>query len=125
MIKQRKRNTAVKTLLANYCNKRSGKVTESVQELLRRFPYLDWSQQKKIAQAILTSGTKTQRHQICQKLLNTWDDSFEPLVRQLWEQYHHKNSERLVVEFSPLDYVQQHMTDITRQMEQDSCLLQI
>ena len=54
----KKRNTPIATLTKNFVNKRSGKVTESREEIQRRFDYLDWKDQKKIILAFLDSGKK-------------------------------------------------------------------
>jgi len=44
----KKRNTPVATLIKNYLNKKSGKVSESREEIQKRFDYLDWKDQKSI-----------------------------------------------------------------------------
>ena len=41
---KKKRNCPVATLIKNFKDKKSGKVTASRNELQRRFDYLDWSQ---------------------------------------------------------------------------------
>ena len=41
--KTQKRNTPIATLIKNYTNKKSGKVSESRNEIQRRFEHLDWT----------------------------------------------------------------------------------
>ena len=42
------RNNPIATVIKNYTNKKSGKVTDSRNEIQRRFLGLDWKDQKKI-----------------------------------------------------------------------------
>ena len=86
MFEQKKRNTPTVTLIKNYQNKRGGKVGEARKEIKRRFDYLDWVHQKKILAAFLESG-KADREWVYPKLLSNWDHSFEPKVKEVWEQY--------------------------------------
>lgn len=67
-----KRNTPVEILIQNYIDKKSGKVSESKKELMKRFKYLDWDDQKTIALAFLSSS-KTDRNWMYPKLLNLWE----------------------------------------------------
>ena len=65
----KKRNTPIATLIKNYINKKSGKVSDSRNEIQRRFDYLDWKDQKKIVLAFLESG-KTDRQWAYSKTLD-------------------------------------------------------
>ena len=113
MIRQgRKRNTPVATLIKNYVNKKSGKVTDSRQEIQRRFDYLDWKDQKKIISAFLESG-KTDRQWAYSKALNYWDESFVPRIKELWEQLHEKMCSRVVIHHFPLEYLSQNIDKFT------------
>ncbi len=71
----RKRNAPIATLIKNFVNKRSGKVTESREEIQRRFDYLDWKDQKKIILVFLDAGKKD-RQWAYSKTLDYWDKSF-------------------------------------------------
>ena len=55
--KRKKRNAPIATLIKNYINKKSGKVTESREEIKWRFNWLDWKDQKRILSAFLDSET--------------------------------------------------------------------
>ena len=68
----KKRNTPIATLIKNYINKNSGKVSDSRNEIQRRFDYIDWKDQKKIVLAFLESG-KTDRQWAYSKALDYWD----------------------------------------------------
>jgi len=100
----RKRNTAVATLIKNYSNKHSGKVSESRKEIQVRFDHLDWKDQKKIILAFLDS-CKSDRQWIYRKLYENWDKSFESKVREIWESYREPMCAWSVIRFFPPDYV--------------------
>ena len=110
--KERKRNTPIATLIKNYTNKKSGKVPESRKEIQRRFDYLDWKDQKKIMQAFLESG-KTDRLWVYTKLLDNWDKSFEPRVKELWEQSHEGIIFWVVTHHFPTKYLSENIDKFT------------
>ena len=70
------RNNPIATVIKNYTNKKSGKVTEARNEIQRRFFGLDWKDQKKIVAAFLDSGV-SDRDWAYSRLLDLWDASFE------------------------------------------------
>ena len=110
--KERKRNTPVATLIKNYINKKSGKVPESRKEIRRRFDYLDWKDQKKIMHAFLESG-KTDRLWAYSKLVDNWDKSFEPRIKELWEQSHEGIISWVVTHHFPTKYLSQNIDKFT------------
>ena len=104
----RKRNTPIVTLLKNYSNKKSGKVTESRNEIQTRFDYLDWKDQKKIILAFLESG-KTDRQWAYLKALDYWDKAFEPKIKELWEELHERKCSWVVTRHFPKEYLQRNI----------------
>ena len=110
--KEKKRNTPIATLIKNYVNKKSGKVADSRGEIQTRFDYLDWKDQKKIISAFLESG-KTDRQWAYSKMLNYWDKSFEPKVKELWEQLHEDKCSWVVIRHFPLKYLSQNIDKFT------------
>ena len=110
--KERKRNTPIATLIKNYINKKSGKVPESRKEIQRRFDHLDWKDQKKIMQAFLESG-KGDRLWAYSKLVGNWDKSFEPRIKELWEQSHEGKSSWVVIRYFPTKYLSQNIDKFT------------
>lgn len=108
--RKKKRNTPVVTLIRNYKDKKSGKVTVSREEIQWRFKCLDWKDQKIILVAFLNSG-KVDREWAYSQLLDNWDDSFMPLIIELWETYHETKCSWLVIRYSPLEYVKKHMNE--------------
>ena len=80
------RNRPIATLLKWYADKGSGKVTDARKEILRRFDYLDWRVQKRIALAFLQGG-KSDREWAYRKIYRLWDKCFQEPVRRLWEEH--------------------------------------
>ncbi len=99
-----KKNTPVKRLLKDYINKKSGRVTVSRDELERRVSYLDFPDQKRIVMAFLES-CPTDRRWACRCLMNFWDKSFAPKVKEMWERYHEMLCGWVVMKHLPDDYV--------------------
>lgn len=109
---KKKRNTPITTLIRNYINKKSGKVSDSREEIQWRFNGLDWKDQKRILNAFLESG-KADREWAYGKVLDYWDESFLPKVKELWETYHEYKCSWLVIRYFPLDYISEHIDDFT------------
>ncbi len=110
--KQRKKNTPIATLTRNYINKKSGKVSKSREEIKWRFNALDWKDQKKILPAFLDSCA-SDREWAYGKLLDFWDESFLPKVKELWETSHEYKCSWLVIRHFPLEYITGHMDEFT------------
>ena len=109
---KRKRNTPIATLIRNYLNKKSGKVSESRDEIKWRFDYLDWKDQKKILIAFLDS-CMSDREWAYSKLLDNWDKTLEPKVKELWEKYHENKCSWSVIRYFPLEYISEHIDSFT------------
>lgn len=107
---KRKRNAPIATLIKNYVNKKSGKVSVSREEIKWRFNHLDWKDQKKILNAFLDSGM-SDREWAYTKLLDYWDESFAPKVKELWDTCHEYRCSWLVIRYFPLDYITTHMDE--------------
>ena len=107
-----RRNTPIATLIKDYINKKSGKVSDSRKEILWRFKYLDWKDQKKIILAFLDSG-KTDRQWAYSTMLDYWDKSFEPKVKELWEQLHEERCSWAVIRHFPVKYLSQNLEQFT------------
>ena len=108
----KKRNTPIATLISQYEDKRSGKVMESREEIQWRFDALDWEDQQHILSDFLESG-KLDRAWACSALCDLWDPSFEPKIKELWEQYHEDVCKWVVIRHMPEGYIVQHMHEFT------------
>lgn len=113
---RKKRNTPIATLIKNYSDKRSGKVSVSRKEIQWRFGALDWKDQKRILAAFLEAG-KEDRHWAYKQLLDCWDSSLEDKIKELWELYHEQRCKWVVIRYLPLDYVRQNMQDFTEKRD--------
>lgn len=111
-LKVKKRNTPIATLIKNFIDKKSGKVTDSRKEILQRFDYLDWKDQKKIMAAFLDSG-KSDRQWAYMKVLDNWDPTFQPKVMQLWDELHENRCAWVIIRHFPLEYLSQNIDKFT------------
>ena len=107
-----KRNTPIVTLIRNYVNKKSGKVSVSREEIKWRFDHLDWKDQKKILFAFMDSGI-SDREWAYSKMLDNWDDSFQPKVKELWETYHEYKCSWSIIRYFPLEYIKENISEFT------------
>ena len=102
------RNNPIATVIKNYMNKKSGKVSVSRDEIQRRFLGLDWKDQKKILAAFLNAG-QTDRHWAYSRLLDLWDASLEPKVLELWETYHEERCAWVIIRHFPKEFLKKHI----------------
>ena len=98
------RNKRISTLIKWFVERKKGKVVESRQEIQQRFESLDWSDQKKIILAFLSSG-KADRLWIYPHLLKYWDDEFIPIVKEVFEKYHEDTCKWAIIRYFPTNYL--------------------
>lgn len=106
------KNNPIATVIKNYIDKKSGKVSESRREIQRRFFGLDWKDQKKILLAFLDSSP-SDRNWAYTRVLDYWDPSFEPKMKELWETYHEYRCSWAVIRYFPQDYIIEHLSEFT------------
>lgn len=111
--KRLRHNRPAATLLKEFCNKKSGKVTDARKELQRRFDGLDWPLQKKIITAHLESG-KSDRQWAYSILIPHWDDCFTEMVAKLWEQYHENRCAWTIIRRMPEQYLLDHFEELDK-----------
>lgn len=102
------RNNPIATVIKNYVNKKSGKVTDSRNEIQRRFFGLDWKNQKKIMAAFLDAGV-SDRNWAYSRLLDLWDAAFEPQVLKLWQTYHEEKCAWVIIRHFPKEFIKNHV----------------
>ena len=102
------RNNPIATVIKNYVNKKSGKVTGSRNEIKRRFFGLDWKDQKKIMATFLDSSV-SDRNWAYSRLLDLWDVSFEQKIQQLWETYHEEKCAWVIIRHFPKEFIKNHV----------------
>ena len=101
---QPQKNEPISNLLKQFTDKRSGKVAISRPKLQDRFDKQDFQSQRKILNAFL-AGSKKDRVWAYKKLKRNWDAFFADDIKALWEKYHDKDCERVVIRFLPTDYI--------------------
>lgn len=101
---QPQKNESISSLLKQYADKKSGKVGVSRPKLQDRFDKQDFQVQRKILKAFL-AGAKRDREWAYKKLSGNWDAFFADDIKALWEEYHDKDCERVVLRFLPEDYI--------------------
>ncbi len=109
--KPKRHNRPIAKLIKDFENKKSGRVTESRKEIMHRFDHLDWSQQKKIIHLFLVSG-KADRVWASRKIYDYWDDSFMPVVKDLWERLNEERLAWVIIKFFPKDYLKQNFSKL-------------
>ena len=102
------KNNPIATVIRNYINKKSGKVTTARDEIQRRFFGLDWKDQKKILAAFLDAG-QADRNWAYSRLLDLWDASFEAKVHELWEAYHEERCAWVIIRHFPVDFIRNNV----------------
>ena len=108
---QRRKNTSANLLIKRYADKQGGRVCEARKEIVQRFDYLDWNIQKRILYKFLDS-CKTDRVWAYSKLLQFWDNCFEPLVKSLWEQYHEQKCSWVIIRHFPEVYLVENLNSL-------------
>lgn len=84
----------------------------SREELFRRFPYLDASQQKRVAEAFL-DGSYTDIETMSNYLMGHWDDMYLDIARKAWLSNRGNGPlAKLVIRYFPLDFVVEHVPEL-------------
>ena len=108
MAEERRHNQPIATVIKNYLDKKGGKVSKARDDIKYRFFALDWRHQKKILAAFLCS-CKSDREWASRQMFTHWDDSFVPIVKEMWEEYHEVPLSWVVIRYLPIDYIKKNM----------------
>ena len=79
--------TSESVLLARYIDRKSKKVVESRKELLARFEYLSFSDQKKIVIAFLKSAKRSDIDWAAEEARKRWDRSYVDPIKDAFQNY--------------------------------------
>ena len=98
----------IATIVKWFLEREKGKVVESRQEIQRRFGGLDWSIQKIVISAFLSSG-KADRKWAYEQIVWLWDNDFLQKVKEVFEKYHEKGCYWPVTWYFPTNYILEHL----------------
>ena len=101
----------IATIVKWFLEREKGKVVESRQEIQRRFGGLDWSIQKIVISAFLSSG-KADRKWAYEQIVWLWDNDFLQKVKEVFEKYHEKGCYRPVTWYFPTSYILEHFDEL-------------
>ena len=99
------KNETIDTVLGRFLNKRSKRVSESRKELLRRFDYASFSEQKKIIKAFLSSNNTSDVEWAAVKADRLWDNSYADFIKVAFERKPIESLALTILHHMPLDYV--------------------
>ena len=117
-----KKNEKIETVLARFIDKKSRRVSESRKELMSRYPYQSFADQKKIVRAFLESNSVTDIEWAAYEADRRWDKSYEdPLLKA----FQRKKSDKLaitVIRKMPLDYVRSQEKTLVMHSRVEFCI---
>ena len=90
------KNESISNLLKRFENKKSKRVGESRKEILRRYPYQDYTVQKKIIKTFLSSNSVADREWAAIEADRRWDKSFVDPIKSAYEK---KATEKVAITY--------------------------
>ena len=97
-------NAPIKLVLKELKSNDKSVVCQALRQLRQRFIGLDKRDQLQVLIHHL-NGNKNCRKWAYGKLIDLWDDAFEPIITQLWNQYHEERCAWAIINHFPLEYV--------------------
>lgn len=99
------KNEKLDTVVGRFLNKRSKRVSESRKELLRRFDYASFSEQKKIIKAFLGSKNTSDVEWAAVQADRLWDNSYIDFIKEAFERKPIESLALTIIRHMPMDYV--------------------
>ena len=113
-------NTPIAELLSNFQNRKSKKVVISRRELIRRYDYLDSTEQLSFRLALLKSPSMADNIQGCKYSMERWSGEELPLVEKIWHNaYNEKKydlwfwSGRILLRHASTEFLLDNQYDLT------------
>lgn len=103
------RNRTLSQLLKDYVTK--GLKIKARAELKHRLPFLSFEEQRKVISA-LCENINQDRQFALRFLDEHWDDSYTPLVTQLWHDFHDQDAAKLIVHHFPQDFIRENRFEL-------------
>ena len=104
-------NTPLKSVLKEMQSDNRKIENVALKELRRRFVGLDKKEQISVLMHHLRRE-KSFREWAYSRLLDLWDDSFEPVITDLWERYHEEQCAWPIVRHFPTSYILEHKEEL-------------
>jgi hypothetical protein len=105
-------NTPLKSVLKDLQSDKRRVENAALRELRRRFVGLDKKEQMMVLMHHLRRE-KSYREWAYSRLLDMWDNSFEPVIAELWGRYHEEQCAWPIVRHFPLSYIQKHKEELS------------
>ena len=105
-------NTPLKSVMKDLQSDNRTTQNTALKELRRRFVGLDKENQMQVIMHHLSLDKKC-RDWAYSRLLDLWDESFEPVIKSLWEQHHEEKCAWAVIRHFPLSYVLEHKEELS------------
>ena len=116
------KNETIDTVLGRFLDKRSKRVSESRKELLRRFDYASFSEQKKIIKAFLCSNNTSDIEWAAIQADKLWDKSYIDGIRDAFERKQIEGLALTIIRRMPLDYVKALETQLVMFSRSEYCI---
>ena len=111
----RRPNYPIAQVLDDYLTRRTGRFREAHRQLRARFPGLDHDMQEAVMMALMSRGTYSDRALVYKYLYEDdefWEETYVPLVKAWWEQFHDPKMGKVVVKRCPREYVRAHYSEL-------------
>ena len=105
-------NTPLKSLLKDLQSEDRKTENSALKELRRRFVGLDKKDQMQVVMHHLCRE-KSYREWAYARLLDLWDETFEPVIADLWEHYHEDKCAWPIIRHFPAHYVLEHKEELS------------
>ena len=105
-------NTPLKSILKDLQRDNRKTRNAALKELRRRFVGLDKKEQMLVLMHHLRRE-KSYREWAYSRLLDLWDDSFEPVISDLWNRYHEEKCAWPIVRHFPISYILEHEEELS------------
>ena len=116
------KNETIDTLLQRFTNRKSKRVVESRKELQTRFPYLSFSEQKKIIKTFLASPTTADIEWAALEADKRWDKSYS---KELAQAYARKGSQKVAItalRHLPIDFIKENEASLAMHSRSELCI---
>jgi hypothetical protein len=121
-VKVYEKNKSVSVLLARYIDRKSKKVVESRKELLSRFEYLSFLDQKKIVIAFLKSAKRSDIDWAAEEAQKRWDRSYVGPIKEAFQNYDSYSLALTIIHHMPLDYLKEMESRLVMHNRSEYCM---